>query len=136
MLNKTNCVNYYGFYRSTDDLDICVAPTNENKNLFLDTLKCIGYTESEFQEIKNENFSTYLMCSLGSPPNLIDVIAIIHKNLSFDEAEKNTVIHEMQNGIELRLTPYSFLKGMKLQSRREKDLFNIARLQELRNKKK
>lgn len=32
-------VNYHGFHRSTDDMDIWIAPTNEIKICFLSTLR-------------------------------------------------------------------------------------------------
>lgn len=38
-------VNYYGYIRNTDDLDIWLAPTNENKESFKKTLRCMGYAE-------------------------------------------------------------------------------------------
>ena len=129
-------VNYYGFHRATDDMDIWIAPTNENKNSFLNTLKCMHYSDEEIASIRNEDFTTYFMCSLGSRPNIIDVLTIIHKNVDFAEAEKGMIIHNVGDGVEIKLIPYSFLKDIKLLSRREKDLWDIARLEELRNLKK
>lgn len=129
-------VNYYGFHRVTDDMDIWIAPTNENKTCFLNTLRCMQYSESEIELIKEEDFSTYFMCSLGSRPHVIDIITIIHKNIDFVEAEKNVTVHNMENNLQLKLVPYDFLKDIKLRSRREKDTWDIARLEELRNLKK
>lgn len=129
-------VNYYGFHRVTDDMDIWIAPTNENKFCFLNTLKCMKYSEEEIKSIKEEDFTTYFMCSLGSPPNLIDIITIVHKDIVYEKAEENSIIHQMENNIELKIVPYEFLKDMKLRSRREKDTWDIARLEELRNFKK
>jgi hypothetical protein len=128
-------VNYYGYHRATDDMDIWIAPTDENKIYFLNTLRCMGYSESETDAIKEEDFTTYLMCSLGSRPNLIDVLTIVDKNISFDEAEKNSIVHSIAPEIMLRLVPYNFLKEIKLRSTRQKDLYDIARLEEIRNKK-
>lgn len=129
-------VNYYGFHRFTDDLDIWIAPTNDNKNCFINTLKCMQYPEDEIALIKEEDFSTYFMCTLGTPPNVIDVLTIIHKEVNFDEAEKEMIVHKMENETALKLIPYDFLKKVKLLSRREKDLWDVARLNELKNKKK
>ncbi len=42
-------VNYYGFHRVTDDMDIWIAPTNENKICFISTLKCMRYSEEEIK---------------------------------------------------------------------------------------
>ena len=117
-------------------MDIWIAPTNENKICFLNTLKCMKYPEEEINIIKEEDFSTYFMCSIGNLPNLIDIITVIHKNIDFDKAEEKTIIHKLENNLELRLVPYEFLKDMKLRSRREKDAWDIACLEELRNLKK
>ncbi|MEP6513626.1 MAG: hypothetical protein ABJA79_07145 [Parafilimonas sp.] len=128
-------VNYYGYHRNTEDLDIWIAPTNENKSCFLETLKCMGYTDEELHEIKDEDFTSYFVCTLGERPYVIDVLTIIHKNLNFDEAEKNAVKHTTGEDIEIFFIPYEFLKDAKLLSQRQKDFFDIARLEELKNKK-
>jgi len=128
-------VNYYGYHRTTEDLDIWIAPSNENKNLFLATLRCMGYSESELDSIKNEDFTTYFICTLGSPPYVIDILTIVHKNLKFDDAEKEVEIHQLQNDLELKMISYNLLKEIKLLSRRPKDLFDVARLEEVRNKR-
>lgn len=57
-------VNYYGYHRMTEDMDIWVAPTEENKTCFFNTLLCMGYFETEFNNIKDEDFTTYFMCTL------------------------------------------------------------------------
>lgn len=129
-------VNYYGFHRVTDDMDIWIAPTNDNKTCFVNTLKCMKYSEEEIDVIKQEDFSTYFMCSLGPRPHVIDILTIIHRDIDFDKAEEKAVIHTMEDNVQLRMVPYDFLKDIKLRSRREKDTWDIARLEELRNLKK
>jgi hypothetical protein len=128
-------VNYYGFHRATEDMDIWIAPTEENKICFFNTMLCMGYSENEFADIKEEDFTTYFMCTLGARPHVIDILTIVHKNILFDEAEKEIIIHSIGNGIQMKLVPYSFLKDMKTRSRREKDLWDIAKLEELRANK-
>lgn len=131
-------VNYYGFHRFTEDMDIWIAPTNDNKACFLNTLRCMEYPEDEIARISEEDFSTYFMCTLGTPPNVIDVLTIIHREVDFDKAEEEMIVHKMENDVILKMIPYDFLKKVKLLSRREKDLWDVARLDELRlkNKKK
>ena len=129
-------VNYYGYNRNTDDLDIWLAPTNENKEAFIKTLLCMNYSESEVAPLKDEDFTGYFVGTIGSADAIIDVITIVHTQLSFDEAEKNKSTFEPGPGVIMQFVPYDFLKEMKLLSRREKDLWDIARLEELRNKNK
>jgi lantibiotic modifying enzyme len=128
-------VNYYGYHRFTEDLDIWIAPTNENKESFLNTLRCMGYVEEEIDIIKEEDFTTYFMCSLGSKPYIIDVITILHTYINFDEAEKTMVIHKVAGNIEMRMVPYQFLVDLKLRSQRPKDFWDVARLDELKKLK-
>ena len=128
-------VNYYGFLRMTEDLDIWIAPTNENKKCFFDTMLCMGYTENEFDDIKDEDFTTYFMCSLGTRPNVIDVLTIIHQVANFDEAEKQMSVHMINDDIEMKIISYELLKTIKLRSQREKDYWDVAQLDKLRNKK-
>jgi hypothetical protein len=128
-------VNYYGYHRMTEDLDVWIAPTNENKNIFLNTMLCMGYTENELNDIKNEDFTSYFMCSLGARPNVIDVITILHHSLSFDESEKKMSLHKLSDNIELRLVSYESLKEVKLRSLRPKDLWDISQLEKIRNSK-
>jgi hypothetical protein len=129
-------VNYYGYHRATEDLDIWIAPTNENKISFLNALLCMGYTENETSDIQQEDFTTYYMITLGTRPHVIDVLTIVHKNVLFDDAEKEMVIHTVTDDIKINFVPYKFLKDIKLRSTRAKDLWDIARLEELRNPKK
>lgn len=129
-------VNYYGYHRKTDDLDIWIAPTNQNKEKFLDTLRCMNYGEKEIDQIKGEDFTTYFMCTIGSRPYVIDVLTILHAQLNFDDAESNSVTHVIGNAIEIKMVPYDFLVELKLRSTRPKDLWDVARLDELRKSKK
>ena len=128
-------VNYHGYHRATDDMDIWIAPTNENKTIYLNTLKCIGYSDQEIDAIKDEDFTTYFMCSLGSRPDIIDVLTIVHKNISFEDAEINMILHTVGENIMIKMVSYDFLKDIKLRSSRAKDLYDISSLESLRNKK-
>lgn len=127
-------VNYYGYNRNTDDLDIWLAPTNENKRKFMNTLLCMNYTEDEVLALDEEDFTTYFVGRVGSGDARMDVLTIVHKDISFDEAEKNKQVFEITPGINMHIVPYEVLKFMKLRTGRDKDLWDIARLEELRNK--
>lgn len=128
-------VNYFGYHRSTEDMDIWIAPTNENKASFINTLLCMQYTESEIDYIKEEDFTTYFMITIGDRPHVIDVLTIVHRQLIFDDAEKQMIVHQIDEETELKMVPYHYLREMKLRSSRPKDLLDVARLEELRNKK-
>jgi hypothetical protein len=127
-------VNYYGYHRATEDLDVWIAPTNENKNCFFETMICMGYTNEEINEIRNEDFTNYFVCSLGSLPNIIDVLTYVHSAINFDDAEKEMIIHKISDTIELKLVPYDFLVDIKISSQRPKDLWDVSQLDKFKNK--
>ncbi len=136
MLIGGYAVNYYGYNRNTDDMDIWLAPTNDNKKVFIDTLLCMNYSEEEVSPLNNEDFIGGFMGVINSGESAIDVITVVHYAISFDEAEKKQTIFEIESGLFMKIVPYVFLKDMELRSRREKDAWDIARLEELRNLKK
>jgi hypothetical protein len=136
MLIGGYAVNYYGYNRNTDDMDIWLAPTNENKKTFIETLLCMKYSQEEVGPLNKEDFIGGFMGVIGGGESPIDVITVVHRAISFDEAEKEQSVFEIEPGFFMKIVPYDFLKDMKLRSRREKDTWDIARLEELRNLKK
>lgn len=128
-------VNYYGYHRSTNDLDVWIAPNNHNKVAFIKTLHCMGYSESETSDIEKEDFSSYFMCSLGHPPSTIDVLTIVHKEISFEDAEKNMEVMKINDTVEMRFIPYHGLLDIKTRSSRFKDWDDVAKLKELNKDK-
>jgi hypothetical protein len=135
MLIGGYAVNYYGYNRNTDDMDVWIAPTNENKLLFINTLLCMKYSEREVAPLYNEDFTQPFIGNFGSEGSDIDVLTVVHHSISYSEAEKNKNIFEILPGIFMNLVPYDFLKDMKLLSRRDKDLWDIFQLEKLRTNK-
>jgi hypothetical protein len=126
-------VNYYGYSRNTKDMAVWIAPSNANRQAFINTLLCMKYSENEVAALYNEDFTKPFVAHIGSAENNIDILTVVHHSLSFDEAEKNKVSFEVAENIFMVFVPYEFLKEMKLRSARDKDLWDIARLEELRN---
>lgn len=126
-------VNYYGYVRNTHDLDIWLAPTNENKNKFIQTLVCMGYAEHEVEALAEEDFSTHFTATIGGPEDQMDFLTFVHYNIDFDAAEKEKVTHITADDLQMHFVPYNFLVEMKLLARRDKDIFDITQLNRLRN---
>ena len=57
MLIGGMAVNFHGFVRNTQDMDIWLAPNNENRDLFYNVLIDLGYTAGELEDFKNEDFT-------------------------------------------------------------------------------
>jgi len=91
------------------------------------------YSEREVNPLYQEDFTQPFVGSFGSEGSDIDVLTIVHHSISYIEAEKNKNIFEILPGLFMNLVPYEFLKDMKLRSHRDKDLWDIAQLEKLRN---
>jgi hypothetical protein len=128
-------VNFHGYIRNTLDMDIWLAPTNENRNLFYKVLIDIGYTEEEISDYKDEDFTTFFKCEIGEMPNTIDCLTIVHPNLSFDDAEKVMIRHDAGDGLILNVVDYDYLRSMKILAHREKDWHDVSQLDSIKNKK-
>jgi hypothetical protein len=62
---------------------------------------------------------------------VIDILTFVHKNIDFSKAEGTAQIHQLENGLLLKIVSYDVLKQIKLLSAREKDIWDIVRLDEL-----
>ena len=98
MLIGRYAVNYYGYKRNTDDMDVWVAPTNENKKAFINTLLCMNYSENEVNPLENEDFTLPFVGTIGGGESAIDILTIVHHAVSFDEAESKQEILEIEPG--------------------------------------
>lgn len=135
MLIGGYAVNYYGYNRNTNDLDVWIAPTIENKTSFINTLLCMKYSEGEVSSLRDADFTISFIGHFGTPGNDIDVLTVVHHSISYDEAEKNKNTFEIEAGLLIHFVPYDFLISMKLLARRPKDFLDITELDKLRNNK-
>jgi hypothetical protein len=134
MLIGGYAVNYYGYNRNTQDMDVWIAPTNENKEAFIHTLLCMQYSQNEVEPIRNEDFTKPFKADIGLPEAEIDILTIVHHNISFDETEPLMEKFELENGLFINFVPYETLKNIKLLVRRDKDLNDIVQLDKIKNK--
>jgi hypothetical protein len=129
-------VNFHGVIRNTPDMDIWLAPTNENRDVFYNVLLDLGYTEEEVSDYKKEDFTTFFKCTIGEMPHTIDCLTFVHPSINFAEAEKVMIKHEIGNNLILNVVDYDFLRNMKILTHREKDWYDVARLDEFKKKRK
>ncbi len=74
-------VNYHGYNRNTDDMDLWLAPTNENRDAFIKTLLCTNYSSEDVAPLNNEDFTGYFMGRIRPDGGRIDVLTIVHRNI-------------------------------------------------------
>jgi hypothetical protein len=129
-------VNFHGVNRFTQDMDIWLAPTNKNRDLFYNVLLELNYTEQEIETIKTKDFTGIFKCTIGDMPDTIDCLTVVHPDINFDDAEQSMLKHDIGNGLMINVVDYHYLRKMKLLTHREKDWYDVARLDEFKKKRK
>ena len=119
--------------RATQDMDIWVEPSNENKIHFCQVLLDIGYTEDEVSDIKSQDFTSHFMCKIWLENNMsVDCLTYVHKDIDFSLAYKEKNSFFLTEKVEVKVVNYEFLKDMKTRSKRYKDLEDISKLEEIK----
>ena len=85
-------VNYYGYNRNTEDMDVWLAPDNNNRQAFINTLLCMQYSESEVASLQQEDFTKPFVGTISSDNAVLDVLTFVHHAVSFEEAENKKCI--------------------------------------------
>ena len=129
-------INFHGVIRNTQDMDIWLAPTNENRDLFYNVLLDLEYTEEEIVDYKEQDFTSIFKCSIGEMPYTIDCLTYVHPQIDFNEAEKVMITHDAGNSLLINVVDYEFLRNMKVLTHREKDWYDVARLDEINKRNK
>ena len=128
-------MNYYGYNRNTRVMDVWLEPTNTNRDAFIQTLLCMNYSEQEVALLYAEDFTRLFKATIGPYDASIDFLTFFNTEISFDEAYSGREIFEIEKDISANFVSYEVLINMKLNSRRDKDLWDVARLDELRKLK-
>lgn len=69
-------------------------------------------------------------------PDTIDCLTVVHPDINFDDAEQSMLKHDIGNGLMINVVDYDYLRKMKLLTHREKDWYDVARLDEFKKKRK
>src|SRR5438477_5635521 len=71
-------VNYYGYNRNTSDMDIWLAPTNENKQLLINTLLCMKYSATEVAPLYDEDFTKPFIGIINANDENMNILTFVH----------------------------------------------------------
>ena len=128
-------VNFHGYNRNTQDLDVWIAPTAENKKAFIDTMLCMGYSSSEVTMFNDEDFTQPFKADIGTVDADIDIMTHVHHLINYDEAENEKEIFSAEENLSMNFVSYNFLIQTKLKAARPKDLWDIEQLEKIRKNK-
>ncbi|HQE11794.1 MAG TPA: hypothetical protein PLQ78_03500 [Flavipsychrobacter sp.] len=131
MLIGGYAVNYYGYHRTTGDMDIWLEPSNENKALLLQALAALGFDEEGIEIINGWDFTTPQKFHIGSDnqPDKTEFMTHI-SGITFQDAasqKANAII----DGLQLPIIHYNSLIQNKESTGRTKDLADVEYLKKI-----
>ena len=120
-----HAVNYYGYVRSTQDIDFFVMPSPENAQKLMKALSEFGFGDAGISQVYFEREGTAV--HLGVEPNRIDLPTHL-KGISNDTVFGNRKRVEL-GGMLLTIIAYSDLLAAKRHSERPRDLADVDELE-------
>ncbi|QRR02132.1 hypothetical protein [Dyadobacter sandarakinus] len=118
----------HGIIRYTQDADIWVKPTNENRDNLIKTLSALDYEDDDYREIANLDFREPQIVRLEGP---IDILTRVHFRMGFDECMARAREFTSSIGYKLYFVHINDLREFKVWARRPKDLNDILMIDEL-----
>jgi len=119
-----HAVNYYGYVRTTQDMDLLVLPTTENADRVMDALSAFGFGEAGIPRELFERDKGAV--HLGVEPNRIDILT------SLKGVDNTTIFEGAQtveiDGVAVRIISLEDLLRVKRSSDRPRDLADADEL--------
>ena len=134
MLIGGYAVIYYGYRRTTGDMDIWLKPSNDNKQKFIVALGVCGFEDDTLNGIASLDFEKTLVFTVGNEPEKIDFLTHV-SGIKYEDAEKNIVTGDI-DGMEVPVVHMNDLVVSKLSTDRAKDRLDIEELQKITKNKK
>ncbi|MEX2592038.1 MAG: hypothetical protein WD426_04635 [Anditalea sp.] len=124
-------VIFYGYGRTTGDLDIWVKPTFENRAKIMRALEKLGFPS----ELTNylgiiKDFSQPFAIKLGEEPSQVDIFNAI-TGVSYSDAEKNAVRFRFSEKLECKFIHLHYLITNKMLTGRLKDKADVEELHKI-----
>ena len=122
-------VIFYGYARTTGDMDLWLKPDNDNKIKFLSVLEKYLTDKSGIEKVKKLDFTDVVAFHIGSPPEKVDFLTKI-AGVNFDDAFLHKACLSIQN-YQIPVLHLNDLIANKLLSARLKDKADVEELQKI-----
>ena len=127
MLIGGYAVIFYGYQRTTGDMDLWLKPNNLNKLKLLKALEDAGFESTDLTQLSSLDFTNHIVFSIGMEPQKIDFITRINL-VEYANADA----HKMLATIDDIVMPIIHLNDLvlsKMNTGRKKDAADIEELQ-------
>jgi hypothetical protein len=117
-----------GGIRYTEDADVWMEPTNENRDRLMSTLHALDFTEEELVSLALADFTQPQIIRLEDQ---IDILTRVHIRLKYDDCRRRAKPFTMPGGQVIYFLHINDLREAKVLARRTKDLNDIIMIDEL-----
>ncbi len=124
-------VIFYGYGRTTGDLDIWVKPTSENREKIMRAFEKSGFSSELTDYLDNiKDFSQPFAIKIGEEPAQVDIFNVI-TGVSYTDAEKNAVRFSFSEKLECKFIHLHDLITNKMLTGRLKDKADVEELHKI-----
>lgn len=122
-------VNYYGYNRTTGDIDLWLKPDNENRDRLISVLIHECFSRTGINKIQSLDFNTMVAFHTGEMPYKIDFMTQI-SGLTFSEAiaRKESL---MVDDFVIPVLSFDHLILSKMSTSRKRDKADVEELQKI-----
>lgn len=118
-----------GAVRFTQDADLWLEPTNENRDRFIQSLIEFGYDEDMIHSMREADFTQPQMIRIHDVP--MDVMTSVHYRLDYQACRKRARAFTAKGGQTIYFLHINDLRETKILARRTKDLNDILMIDEI-----
>lgn len=122
-------VIYYGYIRTTGDMDVWLKPDNENKKKVLEVFIRMGNNPYDIKQLSKMDFTGIVSFHIGTPPDRIDFMTKI-TGIKFNEAYEHRKYLKLK-GYEIPVLDLDDLVANKLLTGRAKDKADVEELKKI-----
>ncbi len=135
MLVGGYAVIYYGYHRTTGDMDLWIASDGENISKFQKVLLAYGIEKEDVAIIGSLDYNEPQVFSVGEEPTKVDFLTRVNL-VKFDQAYANCKHYQFEDNIQIYIIQYRDLILTKINTGRIKDAADIEELQKKNRNKK
>ncbi|MCK8493379.1 hypothetical protein M0L20_16040 [Spirosoma sp. RP8] len=122
-----------GGIRYTEDADVWMEPTNENRDRLINVLRKLDFTDDELAILASVDFTQPQVIRLEDQ---IDILTRVHVRLNYNECRKRAKPFIMPGGQVIYFLHINDLRESKVLARRTKDLNDVLMIDEIINETK
>jgi hypothetical protein len=123
-------LNFHGYNRSTNDIDIWTKPSDENKEKVYQALISVGFSAEELKQLLSLDFSKSFLFSIGEKPDCIEIFNTI-TGVKYEDAERNRIIFEFSEALAVNFIDWRELVLNKMMTGRDRDKADVEELQKI-----